>query len=239
MTDPQAHTIAEDTNSARRRKDGESSSLGGAQERSFAASEAAPQGAREAVGAAKEFSSMAARATREVGEQSRQATREAATSWQGAVEPFLGLHMEMSRWFDDLWRQAAGFGMAPALRTARPFAGLSAAPMFGLPPADLKETDKAYLLCLEVPGMTRDDIEIQIRGEALQVCGQKTQERDDASAAYRLSERRFGRFDRSFPIPPDVARDHIEAAVREGVLTVTLPKTSDAERSRTRIEIKG
>jgi HSP20 family protein len=239
MADPQTNTTSEDTNGSRRRPDGEPASSAGAQERSFAASEAAPRGAKEAVGNAKELSNIAARATREVGEQSRQAAHEAATSWQGAVEPFLGMQMEMSRWFDDLWRQATGFGVLPALRTARPFAGLSAAPMFGLPPADVKETDKAYALCLEVPGMAREDIEIQVRGDALLISGQKAQEREDASATYRLSERRFGRFDRSFPIPPDAAREHIEAEVRDGVLKITLPKTEDAGRQRTRIEIKG
>jgi HSP20 family protein len=239
MADPHTTTTPEDTNTSRHRADGAPASAAGAQERSFARPEAAPMGAKEVVGNAKELSSIAARATREVGEQGRQAAREAATSWQGAVEPFLGLHMEMSRWFDDLWRQAAGFGVLPALRPARPFAGLSAAPMFGLPPTDVKETDKAYLLCLEAPGMTRDDIEIQMRDDTLLISGHKLQEREEASAAYRLSERRFGRFDRSFPIPPDVARDRIEATVREGVLTVTLPKAADAEQPRTRIEIKG
>lgn len=238
MADPQATNTTETANTTRARAaEREFAPSGSAQNRSFAP-EAAPQGDGEGLANARDLSSLAARATREVGEQGRQATREAATSWQGAVEPFLGMHMEMNRWFDDLWRQATGFGMLPALRTSRPFAALSAAPIFGLPPTDVKETDKAYALCIEVPGMTRDEIEIQVRGDVLQISGHKSEEKDETNAAYRLSERRFGRFDRSFPIPLDVARGRIEAQVREGVLTVSLPKTGQAEPQSTRIEIR-
>jgi HSP20 family protein len=144
----------------------------------------------------------------------------------------------MHRWFDDLWRQATGLGAFPALRPARPFGALGAAPMLGLPPTDMKETPDAYVLSAELPGLNRDDVDIQMRGDLLLITGQKAEEKDDVGCAYRISERRFGRFDRSFPIPADVERNRIEAGFRDGVLTVTLPKTAAAAQDRTRIEIK-
>ena len=61
---------------------------------------------------------------------------------------------------------------------------------------------------------------------------------DDATAAYRLSERRFGRFQRSFPIPPDVDRAGIEAWFRNGVLRITLPRTGEPGQQGQKIEIR-
>ena len=58
-------------------------------------------------------------------------------------------------------------------------------------------------------------------------------------AAYRVSERRYGRFERSFPLPPDVDRGHIAAQFKDGVLKITLPKNPAAATPRSRIEIKG
>ncbi len=239
MADPQSQTDAEDTNSVRKRSDRETTPGVAPQGRSFATAETAPHGEPEGFANAKEISNIAARATREVGEQGRQVTRDAVASWQGAVEPFMAIHMELNRLFDDLWRQTTGFGIVPAMRTARPFSSLGAATMLGLPPTDLKETDKGYVLCSEVPGLTRNDVEIQIRGDTLMVSGQKGEASEDVAANYRLSERRFGRFDRSFPIPPDVVREGIKATVREGVLTIMLPKSAGSETQRTKIEVQG
>ena len=210
-----------------------------AEHRSFTARDGGPNGAAdEAVGAARDLSELAAHATREAAERGRQAANEVATSWRGAFAPVFAMQLEMHRWFDDLWRQAAGVGAFPALRPARPFGALGAAPMFGLPPTDMKETPDAYVLSAELPGLTRDDVDIQMRGDLLFVTGQKAEAKDDAGCAYRISERRFGRFDRSFPIPADVERSRIAAGFRDGVLTVTLPKTAAAAEDRTRIEIK-
>ncbi|MDB5462733.1 MAG: heat shock protein Hsp20 [Phenylobacterium sp.] len=209
-----------------------------AEERSFAARDGAPPSAtHEAVGAARDLSELAALATREAAERGRQAANEVATSWRGAFVPFFAMQLEMHRWFDDLWRQATGSGAFPALRPARPFGALGAAPMLGLPPTDVKETQEAYVLCAELPGLTRDDVDLQVRGDLLLVSGQKAEEKDDVSCAYRISERRFGRFDRSFPIPADVERNRIAAGFRDGVLTVTLPKNAAAVQDRTKIQI--
>jgi len=194
--------------------------------------------AGDAAEAAGQVSRAAAGATREAGERGRNALRESAESWRGAAEPFLSMQSELNHWFDDLWRQATGLGMLPALRPSRPFAALSPASMFGLPAVDLKETDEAYKLCAELPGLRPADIELEIKGEALVLTGHKSEEKDDHRAAYRISERRFGRFERRFPLPPDVDLSKIEADFRDGVLTVTLPRQVSAERAGSRIQIR-
>ncbi|HEY3948468.1 Hsp20/alpha crystallin family protein [Phenylobacterium sp.] len=181
----------------------------------------------------------AAETGRQMAETGRRAGREVAESWRASMEPFTAMQMEMNRWFDDTFRQLAGFGLFPSLRAARPFAMAGAAPLFGQPAADIKETDKAYLLDVELPGLTRDDVEIAIQGDVLSISGHKAEVRDDATAAYRISERRFGRFERAFPIPPDVERNRIEAAFRDGVLKITLPRDTQAGPPKSRIEIKG
>ena len=177
---------------------------------------------------------------RQVAETGRRAGREVMESWRTSFEPFQAMQMEFNRLFDDAFRQIAGFGFfPPALRAARPFAGVSAAPFLGLPPADVKETDPAYTLAIELPGLARQDVEITLDNDVLTVSGHKAEEREDATAAYRMSERRYGHFERSFPIPVDVERQEIEAQFRDGLLKITLPRDHTAATRRSRVEIKG
>jgi HSP20 family protein len=152
-------------------------------------------------------------------------------------EPFLAAHLEMNRWFDELWRQATGIGVS-SMRTARPFAEFGPASVFGLPATDLKETEKAYLLSVELPGLSRDNIDLKIRGDSLVITGQKAEEKDDAGATYRFSERRFGRFERAFPLPHDVERARIAATFNDGVLKLELPRAAEAGDQARRIEIR-
>jgi HSP20 family protein len=170
-------------------------------------------------------------------EQGRRAGRQMADAWRQAVDPLLAMQYDMSQWFDDVFRQTFGFRGAPS--PFRPMGHLSAASLFGMPPADMRETETAHLLAIELPGLSRDDVDLSITGDTLVVCGHKTEESDDASASYRVSERRYGRFERVFPLPPDVDRTHIAAHFRDGLLKITLPKNPAAAELREKIEIKG
>ena len=175
----------------------------------------------------------------QIAEQGRTAGRQVTDAWRQAVDPFLALQLDISQWFDDLMRQTFGFSSAPSAHPLRPFGHLSPVSLFGLPPADMKETEKTYQLAIELPGLKREDIDIAIVGANLVICGHKAQETEDASASYRVSERRYGRFERTFPLPPDIDRTVIQAAFRDGILRVTLPKNPSAAPQRARIEIKG
>jgi len=231
MADPQATERAHET--SRDRTDRPAGQATKAEARSFgnsgqgAAAEAVTQAAQPLVEGSRQFA-----------EQSRRATRQVADSWRQAIDPLMAMQFEMSQWFDDMFRHTFGFRQPSGAHPLRPF-GLGAASLFGLPPADLKETGAAHVLAVELPGLTREDIDLALDGDAMVICGHKAEETDDASATYRVSERRYGRFERTFPLPPDVDRARIAAQFKDGVLRITLPKNRDAATPRSRIEIKG
>ncbi len=108
-----------------------------------------------------------------------------------------------------------------------------------MPPADLRETDHAHILAIELPGLRREDVEIAVEGDALTVRGHKAEEAEKTAGAYRVSERRFGRFERAFPLPPDVDRQAISAEFKDGLLQIALPKKVGSAPVRSKIEIRG
>lgn len=98
-----------------------------------------------------------------------------------------------------------------------------------MPLADVEETDEAYIVEVELPGVKRDDINLEVAGRRLSVSGErKARER---TGVLRRSTRTVGRFDYEVVLPGDVDEDSIEASLDEGVLTVRVPK---AERDRPR-----
>jgi HSP20 family protein len=241
MADAQSHTTPDNLSTNRRpRRDDDGAPVTNGEHRSFGAhrSEEAARRSDEMVDVARDLSQSTAQATREFGERSRQMSREMAANWRGAIEPFFAFPMEMNRWLEEMWGHA-GAGSYAGMHAARPFSGWTMAQMFGLPAADVKETQNAYLLHVEVPGLSRDELDLSVRGDTLAICGHKLESKDDSGSAYRMSERRFGSFERRFPIPAEIDRDKIEARYRDGVLTVTLPKTEAAAGKHSRIEIKG
>lgn len=196
----------------------------------------ATRAASGGLNAAASMARQGAQATRQLADDGRRAGLEIANVWREAWDPLFKAQMEATRWIDETWRQFTGLSAFPALQTARPFA-ISPAGLFGAPPADLRETDNAYEIAIETPGMAREDLNLKVEGDSLTICGQKLDRRDQATSAYRLSERRFGRFSRSFPIPPDARREAIDAKHQDGVLTITLPKSEEARQQAKRIEI--
>ncbi|QUD89219.1 Hsp20/alpha crystallin family protein [Phenylobacterium montanum] len=192
-------------------------------------------------GAGSPLGLQVAHRTAEAGKRAAQtgAPADLLEFWRAPFDSLPAMQMEAGRLFDEFWRSAMGLGALPAMRATQPFAGFSPGRLFGQPPVDLTETDAAYSLALEVPGMTLADLDLAVEGDNLVVCGHKSEEHKDATTTYRLSERRFGRFERRFPIAADVNRSAIEASYKDGVLHITLPRKATAEKARSRIAIKG
>jgi HSP20 family protein len=229
MAEP--HTQADEA----RAKGNATPPLQSAERRSF--QDAALNQSAEAKGAAP--SEVVARVAHAAAEATQHAGRQAISAWRQSFDPLLAMQYDMSRWMDDAFRHAFGFRGAPATQAFRPMGQFGAASLFGMPPTDFKETSHAHLLSIELPGLGRDDVDLALDGDLLVVSGHKAEESEDANASYRVSERRFGRFERAFPLPPDVDPSRIEAQFRDGVLKVTLPKTAAAAQARQRIDIKG
>jgi HSP20 family protein len=111
---------------------------------------------------------------------------------------------------------------------------------FGInaPAVDVTEDDNAYKIAAELPGMSEKDIDISVTGDVIVLKGDKRQEREEKEENRYVSERSYGAFQRTFALPDGVDRDKIGAEFARGVLTVTLPKTVDAQKRQKRIEVK-
>jgi len=77
---------------------------------------------------------------------------------------------------------------------------------------------------MEVPGLTREEIEVTVRGETILIRGERRRTRGQAGHSVFVTERHYGRFSRTFHLPEDVDGEHIETTVTEGVLRIVLPK---------------
>lgn len=105
------------------------------------------------------------------------------------------------------------------------------------PAIDVAEKDDAVLVRAEVPGCTPEDIEISVYGNTLTLSGEKKESHEDKHDGYYHLESTYGSFRREIPMPAEVDADKIEAVVKNGVLSVTLPK---AEKSKAvKVQVKG
>jgi HSP20 family protein len=92
------------------------------------------------------------------------------------------------------------------------------------PAVDMSENDAAYVVTVELPGVKREDVSIEIAEDVLSIHGEKKSEREEKSERRHYVERSFGSFSRSFTLPAHVAADRIKASFRDGVLTIEIPK---------------
>jgi len=142
-------------------------------------------------------------------------------------DPFLSLHREVNRLFDDVFR---GFdGGLPSVGRASAFGG-------NWPSVEISDNDKEIKVTAEVPGMEEKDIEVLLDEGVLTLRGEKRSETEDKDRQF--SERYYGRFERRIPLGYEIEEDRIDARFKNGVLSVTLPKTAKAQSQAKRIAIK-
>jgi HSP20 family protein len=104
--------------------------------------------------------------------------------------------------------------------------------------SDVVQTDTAVEISIELPGMTIDDVEVTVTDDMLSVKGEKKVERQEEKRGYYLSERSYGAIWRTIPLPPGVDGEKAEASFRNGVLTVRLPQTPEAQARVRHVEVK-
>jgi HSP20 family protein len=100
------------------------------------------------------------------------------------------------------------------------------------PALDLSETNKEYVVRLEAPGVTRDDLDVSLDGNMLTLSGKRELRRHEKGEDFLWEEREEGRFARTIRLPGPVDEGKVEATYNEGVLLVKLPKSEQATRSR-------
>lgn len=93
-----------------------------------------------------------------------------------------------------------------------------------VPPADVKETDDAIIVTLDLPGIDKNDIDISVLDNELHVVAERNAEREETEKSYHKRERAYNRFERWIPLPVAVKAEEATAKVDNGVLTITLPK---------------
>ncbi len=106
------------------------------------------------------------------------------------------------------------------------------------PHADVRETDKEILIDVEIPGIDKKDIKIEVKDRVLYISGERKQEIKTGDTENRRVERRYGKFERSFGLPETVNAEKVAAKYKDGVLEVTLPKTEKAKPKEIKVEIK-
>ena len=142
-------------------------------------------------------------------------------------DPFLSLHREVNRLFDDVFR---GFdSRLPSLGRFSSFGG-------NWPSVEISDNDKEIKVTAEVPGLEEKDIEVLLDDGVLTLKGEKRSETEDKGRQF--SERYYGRFERRIRLGYEIEEDEVDAHFKNGVLTVTMPKTAKAQSQAKRIEIK-
>jgi HSP20 family protein len=143
----------------------------------------------------------------------------------GGGDPFSVLQREVNRAFDEVFR---GF---PAM-------GRGAAVVGGFAPSlDVRETEQGLEISAELPGMSEDDVDLRLEGDLLTLAGEKKEERTQENAGMHLTERSFGRFQRSFRLPYRPDPGQVQAQFEKGVLRITLPRPQQ-QQSGGRIQIQ-
>jgi HSP20 family protein len=130
------------------------------------------------------------------------------------------------RSFDDLYSEVD--------RLVQSVIGSAGGDATWLPAADVTETDSAYIIEVELPGVRREDVDVELNGNELVVSGElKERERE---GILRRRTRKVGEFEFRVTLPGDLRRDDVEASLAHGVLTVYVPKAGDRSRSN-RIQV--
>ena len=150
---------------------------------------------------------------------------------QDEGNPFLALHREMNQLFDDFFGSLGGdlgWPRSSGLRNRADAWSLN---------VDVSETEDEVRVVADVPGMEEKDIEVELSDNLLTIKGEKQEERDEKKADYHLVERSYGSFQRSIPLPGGMEQDNAKARFKNGVLTISIPKSSEAKQSRKQIAI--
>ena len=98
-----------------------------------------------------------------------------------------------------------------------------------LPAMDVRENDHHYAVTVELPGVKKEDVHVELDQGLLTIRGEKKSEREEKKEHCRFTERSYGSFSRSFRLPSDADADRLDASFKDGVLSLTIPRTEQAK----------
>jgi HSP20 family protein len=134
-------------------------------------------------------------------------------------EPFDGLNL-INHFLEDGWQRPQ---TAPAA--------------VWYPPVDILESKDSYLIRAELPGMKREDFNLELNEGVLTLSGERKAEEPAEGVEYHRTERLAGKFSRSFHLPQTVAQDGIKATYRDGILEVYVPKAEEAKPKKITVNV--
>ena len=106
-----------------------------------------------------------------------------------------------------------------------------------LPSVDIKETDDAYTITADLPGMKKKDVKVTLNDGVLEITGERTVENKEDNSTYHRRERSYGSFCRSFNLPETVLEEKITASFKDGILSVEVPKAEEVKPKSHEIKI--
>jgi HSP20 family protein len=114
----------------------------------------------------------------------------------------------------------------------------SLVPAAWCPAVDIAEHDDEFVVKMELPGVSREDVKITMQNHVLLVHGEKKQDKESKGSNYHRVERSYGAFQRTFTLPATVRSEKIDANFADGILNITLPKAEEAKPERIEVKVK-
>ena len=152
-------------------------------------------------------------------------TEKALAERRGLANPLGAFRQEMDKLMEGFF---GGFDFHPFGRRSVTF----------MPQVDVVDTEKEIKVSIELPGLDDKDVEVSLTRETLTIKGEKREEKEEKGKDYYRSERSFGSFTRTIPLPVEIDAEKAEASFKKGVLTVTLPKTKQVISQTKKVAIK-
>lgn len=106
------------------------------------------------------------------------------------------------------------------------------------PPVDIIDTEPAIVIFVEIPGVVKDAVAIEVKENVLSIAGERTVDDSVGNGSYMRSERVFGKFARSFALPAMISTEKITASFKDGVLKITIPKPDQEQPRKVAINVE-
>ena len=122
-------------------------------------------------------------------------------------------------------------------RTRSPFGEEEMAQGAWIPAVDIYETKESIVLNVELPGVTKEDIALEVKDSTLTIKGEKKLEKNVKEENFHRMERSYGSFTRAFTLPSTVQQDKVKAKFRDGILEIMLPKAEEAKPKQIKVDV--
>jgi HSP20 family protein len=155
-----------------------------------------------------------------------------AVRQRAEVEPwrFPDIERMFEDWFDDFRSRPFPRLWRPSFARLRPIS-------LEAPALDIYEQKDALIVKAEIPGLTKDELDITLDGSTLTIRGEKKKEEQVKEEDYYRCERSYGAFSRSIDLPVAIQTDKVNASFKNGVLEIRLPKTEEAKKNVTKVKV--